>query len=574
MSPINRVNKLWLLLPIMFWAVFGTSNGFAQLKIESVYPTLGVLGQDLAVTIQGEGFDGNTRISMGLDVGNKRAFIGSEDTQGEAYRVTVVGGTAYVADGVGGLQVIDVSNPASPQIIGSVDTPGDAISVTALPATKTLTKTTGPDIYEDDDTFQDAKVIVLNDQNPENTLDGYEKIQHHTIHDEGDEDWVMLYGLAGETYKISLDSPGVNLDAVIGIYESDGQTLAIPEEVDDTFSGEKEFVEWEASETGIYYVRVRNFKSAVYGAGTEYQLTLTQPYAAFSGFITGTVSPIVSGTLTTGYGAAIILPNGRYFMPHIAGTFTLTVTANEYNTYTAPVTVGELAVTTANVTLTPTTAPTTTTTSTTTTTVPTTTTTTVPQTTTTTTIPAITETLIDLSPGWNLISSPLEPENSQIHTVFFGIEDQIVSSWKWVENNWAVCLPGYDDDGAEYADQKGFSLLGELHAGEGFWVNASNSQYLAISGTQPSDSSISLSSGWNLVGLKSSSAKSVKDLISGNEAKIASIWKWENNTWAVYLPGEADGGADYAAGKGFGVLSNIEPGEGFWLNATQAVVLP
>ena len=42
------------------------------------------------------------------------------------YGVTVVGTTAYVADGDSGLQVIDVSNPASPQIIGSVDTPGYA----------------------------------------------------------------------------------------------------------------------------------------------------------------------------------------------------------------------------------------------------------------------------------------------------------------------------------------------------------------------------------------------------------------------------------------------------------------
>ena len=34
-----------------------------------------------------------------------------------------------------GLQVIDVSTPASPQIIGSVDTPGDAWSVTVVGTT-------------------------------------------------------------------------------------------------------------------------------------------------------------------------------------------------------------------------------------------------------------------------------------------------------------------------------------------------------------------------------------------------------------------------------------------------------
>ena len=58
-----------------------------------------------------------------------RRFIGSVDTPGDAYGVTVVGTTAYVADDESGLQVIDVSNPANPQIIGSVDTPGYASGV-------------------------------------------------------------------------------------------------------------------------------------------------------------------------------------------------------------------------------------------------------------------------------------------------------------------------------------------------------------------------------------------------------------------------------------------------------------
>lgn len=222
----------------------------------------------------------------------------------------------------------------------------------SLPSTKTLTKTDGPDIYEDDDTYQEAKVIVLNDQNPENTLAGYEKIQDHTIHDEGDDDWVVFHGIKGETYKIRVLSPGDNMDAVIGVYKSDGQTLAIPEEVDDTFAGQSEYVEWEATETGIYYVRIRNYDTDVYGAGIEYQLTLTQPYAAFGGFITGTVTPIISGIITTGYGSAIILPNGSYFMPHIAGTFTLTVNATGYQPSSQPVTVGEIAVVRANISLT------------------------------------------------------------------------------------------------------------------------------------------------------------------------------------------------------------------------------
>ncbi len=43
--------------------------------------------------------------------------------------VAVSGTYAYVADGASGLQVIDITNPASPQIVGSVDTPGYAMGV-------------------------------------------------------------------------------------------------------------------------------------------------------------------------------------------------------------------------------------------------------------------------------------------------------------------------------------------------------------------------------------------------------------------------------------------------------------
>ncbi|MCF7836920.1 MAG: cadherin-like domain-containing protein [Candidatus Peribacteraceae bacterium] len=74
--------------------------------------------------------------------------------------------------------------------------------------------------------------------------------------------------------------------------------------------------------------------------------------------------------------------------------------------------------------------------------------------------------------------------------------------------------------------------------------------------------------GWNLKGLKSDQSKNIEDLVSGNEDKIESVWKWKDGVWAVYLPGEADGGAEYAKIKGFEPLTNIESTEGFWVNAS------
>ena len=49
-------------------------------------------------------------------------IVGSVDTPGYAVGVSVANGYAYVAAGRSGLQVIDISTPTAPVIVGSVDT--------------------------------------------------------------------------------------------------------------------------------------------------------------------------------------------------------------------------------------------------------------------------------------------------------------------------------------------------------------------------------------------------------------------------------------------------------------------
>ncbi len=56
-------------------------------------------------------------------------IVGNCDTSGYAYSVAVSGNHAYVADWDAGLQLIDISNPANPQRAGGCDTSGSARSV-------------------------------------------------------------------------------------------------------------------------------------------------------------------------------------------------------------------------------------------------------------------------------------------------------------------------------------------------------------------------------------------------------------------------------------------------------------
>lgn len=55
--------------------------------------------------------------------------VGRYNTDGTAQDVFISGNTAYVADGSSGLQIVDVSDPASPSLLGSYDTPGTASGV-------------------------------------------------------------------------------------------------------------------------------------------------------------------------------------------------------------------------------------------------------------------------------------------------------------------------------------------------------------------------------------------------------------------------------------------------------------
>ena len=85
----------------------------------------------------------------------------------------------------------------------------------------------------------------------------------------------------------------------------------------------------------------------------------------------------------------------------------------------------------------------------------------------------------------------------------------------------------------------------------------------------PSSYSLTLSPGWNLLGNSLTQTLSVPALY-GDRNRVTTVWKWDTGTtgWQFYTP-QMDAAAlqTYAAGKGYGVLAEIKPGEGYWVNA-------
>lgn len=82
---------------------------------------------------------------------------------------------------------------------------------------------------------------------------------------------------------------------------------------------------------------------------------------------------------------------------------------------------------------------------------------------------------------------------------------------------------------------------------------------------------LNLVAGWNLAGNSSSAALDTAAAF-GDAAKVNTVWKWvsSGSKWAFYTPSLSDGGAVYAAGKGYDFLSSVAGGEGFWVNAKTA----
>jgi hypothetical protein len=72
--------------------------------------------------------DGSSGGLQVIDITNPASlqFVVGLNTPGSARGVAISGSYAYVADALSGLQVLDISNPTGPQFVGGMDTPGFA----------------------------------------------------------------------------------------------------------------------------------------------------------------------------------------------------------------------------------------------------------------------------------------------------------------------------------------------------------------------------------------------------------------------------------------------------------------
>jgi uncharacterized repeat protein (TIGR01451 family) len=131
------------------------------------------------------------------------------------------------------------------------------------------------DPYEDDggedrdDWFATASTLTTDGQ-PDHTFDRY-----------ADKDWAEFEAQAGYLYTIktenltpSYEPTGFFADTDLELYAPDGVTLM--ERSDDYGGTYASRIDWYATESGTYYVKVYNYNADVYGCEVGYDLTLSQ----------------------------------------------------------------------------------------------------------------------------------------------------------------------------------------------------------------------------------------------------------------------------------------------------------
>jgi len=154
---------------------------------------------------------------------------------------------------------------------------------------------------------------------------------------------------------------------------------------------------------------------------------------------------------------------------------------------------------------------------------------------------------VELDKGWNLMSSPFIPSDTDIEAVLAGIMDDVISVWHWDTGiqDWLTYVPGGPSD------------LATMEDGKAYWINMAEAADLLICGTElavpPSlPPAYDVVVGWNMVGFKSTdTSTNAEDYLDGTE--YVRIYKYDSGGWSIVQKSDA-----------------MEPGLGYWVAFTEA----
>jgi hypothetical protein len=155
---------------------------------------------------------------------------------------------------------------------------------------------------------------------------------------------------------------------------------------------------------------------------------------------------------------------------------------------------------------------------------------------------------VNLTGGWNFISPPVQPSDTNIGSLLSPILNKVASVWGWDSQNqhWLKFLP----EGGQQ------NTLSTIESGKGYWIFVHEPVSFTMTG-QGSVTTLPLAEGWNLIGYNGIPNTAATIALSTIAGKWSIMWAWESGNWSAL----------HATIPQLPVpqLMNLGPGKAYWI---------
>jgi subtilisin family serine protease len=159
--------------------------------------------------------------------------------------------------------------------------------------------------------------------------------------------------------------------------------------------------------------------------------------------------------------------------------------------------------------------------------------------------PALESYTLLLNKGWNLVSIPLVPQDTNISNMIpADVKANLTIIWAY--DNLDPQAPVWKF----YKPARANNTLPTITEKTGYWFLMTNNSSMRITGSRSLNDTIVINDGWNLVGCPSMTDRGPSDLFGDYYL----TWGYKNDQWSYYKPTRANN-----------TLSAIEPGYGYWV---------
>jgi hypothetical protein len=170
---------------------------------------------------------------------------------------------------------------------------------------------------------------------------------------------------------------------------------------------------------------------------------------------------------------------------------------------------------------------------------------------------------IPLRSGWNLVALPVVPSDASPAALFAPIADRLVSVYAYDGCNTVDPWKRYDPTAPPLAND-----LTSIDVRTGLWIQANADVTWTVTGTAPTDLTVPLCKGQNLIGYPSLAPVSLPDALASIAGKYSRVYRYDSadsaDPWKTFNPSAPAPTNDLIA---------LGPGKGYWLDMTEPAML-